>query len=122
VTPRPSARFASETEPEMASSPIAEVKGKNASAPPELIPVKASVFDDDFFQASSAREAMIAEEPTHYSTSSRVQKEESCSMTEEVFPVETSVRLPSFSGAMTAAVDTAVPDELDIPAFLRRGN
>jgi cell division protein FtsZ len=122
VTPRPSARFASETEPEIGSSPIAEVKGKNASAPPELIPVKASVFDDDFFQASSAREAMNAEEPTHFSAASLVQKGESCSITEEVFPVEASVRIPSFGGAGTAAVDTGVPDELDIPAFLRRGN
>jgi cell division protein FtsZ len=122
VTPRPSARFASETEPEVGSSPIAEVREKIASTPPELIPVKASVFDDDFFRASSLREARIAEEPTHFSAASRVQKEEICSIMEEVFPVETPVRVPHFGGAVTAAVDTAVPDELDIPAFLRRGN
>jgi cell division protein FtsZ len=119
VTPRPSSRFASEPELEVASSSLSEVKEKPASASPELIPVKASVFDDDFFQ----REERIAgREVTHFSASSHVQKEEICRMTEEVFPVEASARVPSYGGAVTAAADTAVPDELDIPAFLRRGN
>jgi cell division protein FtsZ len=119
VTQRPSPRFASEPELEVASSSLSEVKEKPASASPELIPVKASVFDDDFFQ----REERIAgREVTHFSASSHVQKEEICRMTEEVFPVEASVRVPSYGGAVTAAADTAVPDELDIPAFLRRGN
>jgi cell division protein FtsZ len=117
VTPRPSPRFASEPELELGSSPSTEVKEKPAS--PELIPVKASVFDDDFFQ----REGRIAErEVTHVSASSHVQREEIRGVTEEVFPVEASVRVPSYGGGVTAAAETAVPDELDIPAFLRRGN
>jgi cell division protein FtsZ len=132
VTPRPSPRFASE--PELASPSAGEGRERNASAgsgaPPELIPVKASVFDDDFFQAASAAGETIPEgglperfrEPTHSSASARVQQENVCSVTEEVFPVETSVRAPSFGGGVAATVDHSEPDELDIPAFLRRGN
>jgi cell division protein FtsZ len=119
VTPRPSSRFASEPELEVASSSLSEVKEKPANASPELIPVKASIFDDDFFQ----REERLAErEVTHVSASSHVKREEILSVTEEVFPVEASVRVPSYGGGVTAAAETAVPDELDIPAFLRRGN
>ena len=131
VTPRPSPRFASEGEPGSPSSFAADRKEKASApapdAPPELIPVKASVFDDDFFHASSEVELSVEEgisveeEPTHISTSSRVQKEEVRNVTEEVFPLEATIRQPAFGGAMTAATD-AGPDELDIPAFLRRGN
>jgi cell division protein FtsZ len=133
ATPRPSPRFASEPEP--ASSIVEEKKERAANAgpgaPPELVPVKASVFDDDFFQASSARGEMMSEEgglperfrgPTHVSSPVRVQQEEIRSLTEEISPVEASVRAPSFGGAATMAADLAAPDELDIPAFLRRGN
>jgi cell division protein FtsZ len=135
VMSRPSPRFASEPEAEAMSAPVSDKKENAASAgagaSPELIPVKASVFDDDFFRASSLREEMIAEEsglperfrePTHLSTPLRVQQEEIRSVTEEVFPSEASVRVPSFGGAGVVAVDPAVSDELDIPAFLRRGN
>ena len=57
TTPRANAaRFASEVEREAVSAPAAPVferKGSGeASAPAELLPVPASVFDDDFFQAS----------------------------------------------------------------------
>jgi cell division protein FtsZ len=133
ATPRPSPRFASEPEP--ASSIVEEKKERAASAgpgaPPELVPVKASVFDDDFFQASSAGGEMMSEEgglperfrgPTHVSSPVRVQQEEIRSLTEEISPVEASVRAPSFGGAAMLAADLAAPDELDIPAFLRRGN
>jgi len=124
VTPRPSPRFASEAEQTSAAT----------GAPPELIPVKASVFDDDFFKASSLRAEMKIEadgvegepqrfkEPTHFSTSARVQPEDIRGLTEEVPVVESSVRMPSFGGAAMVAGEHAVPDELDIPAFLRRGN
>ena len=60
-------------------------------------------------------------EATHFSMSPRIKEEEVRSVTEEVFPVEASVRVP-FVGGTAAAVDHAEPDELDIPAFLRRGN
>jgi len=84
VTTRPSPRFASEPEAEPVSSPVVEAKEKKAAsnghgAPPELVPVKASVFDDDFFRASSLRgepeEGVLPERfrepahsPTHLST------------------------------------------------------
>jgi cell division protein FtsZ len=123
ATPRPSPRFASEAEVEPMSAPAGEWREKSAStgagAPPELVPVPASVFDDDFFRASASRAELIPEaEPTHFSAQARVQDEAVSSVTEEVFPLET--RMPSYGGATT--VDQAVPDELDIPAFLRRGN
>jgi cell division protein FtsZ len=125
VMPRPSPRFASEGEPGAPSSFPGDKKekasGPTSDAPPELIPVKASVFDDDFFHASSELELSVDEEPTHISTSSHVQKDEIRNVTEEVFPLEATIRQPAFGGAMTAAID-AGPDELDIPAFLRRGN
>jgi cell division protein FtsZ len=139
VTTRPSPRFASEPEAEPMSQPVVEAKEKKAAsnghgAPPELVPVKASVFDDDFFQASSSRgetapgEGGLLErfrEPhvsTHLSASGRVQEEAIHSVTEEVFPVEASVRAPFSGGTVATAVDHVESDELDIPAFLRRGN
>jgi cell division protein FtsZ len=134
VSPRPSPRFASETEPEPAISQIVEAKEKTANnghvVPPELVPVKASVFDDDFFQASSTREELVLEgnrvegglhDRSHHAGPGRGKDEEIHSMTEDVFPVEASVRVP-FVGSSVAAAEHAEPDELDIPAFLRRGN
>jgi cell division protein FtsZ len=135
VSPRPSPRFASEPEPELMSSPVVEAKEKIVSngqvvAPPELVPVKASVFDDDFFQASSTREHLVLEgngvegglpDRSHLSGPGRGKDEEIHSVTEDVFPVEASVRMP-FVGSSVAAAEHAEPDELDIPAFLRRGN
>jgi cell division protein FtsZ len=138
TTSRPSARFASEPEIEPISSPLVEGKEKASShghgAAPELVPVRASVFDDDFFRASSARAEMNSEgngmegglpelfrEASHFSAPMRIEKEEIRSITEEVFPSEAAVRVP-LGGAVAAAVDHTEPDELDIPAFLRRGN
>jgi cell division protein FtsZ len=108
------------------NTPTGEGREKGPSAgqgaPPELVPVKASVFDDDFFRASTSRVELVSgAEPTHFSAPVRVQQEEVSSVTEEVFPLEASVRVPSFA-AGTVAVANAEPDELDIPAFLRRGN
>jgi cell division protein FtsZ len=130
VTPKPTPRFASEPEPETTNAPVAETKEKVASpaAPPELIPVKASVFDDDFFQAASTSGEIAPEEsslpgrlkePTHVSVPLRVQLEGVPNATEELPVAEPPARAPSFGGA---AAEIAEPDELDIPAFLRRGN
>jgi cell division protein FtsZ len=145
TTPRPASRFASEAEaePKPMNAPAAgEVRerssgagaGSVSGAPPELIPVKASVFDDDFFRASSSRAELLPEvdgtegalperfrDATHFAAPGRVQPEEVHSVTEDVFPLEPSVRVPSFGGA-AAPMDHAESDELDIPAFLRRGN
>ncbi|MGD0445291.1 MAG: cell division protein FtsZ [Edaphobacter sp.] len=124
VSPRPSPRFASETEAEP-NAAFGERKEKISSvgASPELIPVKASVFDDDFFQSEKrAKEMSFEEGPTHVSAPAHVHREEFFTVTEEVSAPETSVRVPSFGGGAQSAVENAVPDELDIPAFLRRGN
>ncbi len=134
VTPRPTPRFASEPELELSSSPVIEGKEKTASgghdAAPELVPVRASVFDDDFFRTSSTRDEMVFEgirmegglhERGPISGTGRVKDEEVRILTEDVFPVEAAARVP-FGGTPEAAVNHAEPDELDIPAFLRRGN
>jgi cell division protein FtsZ len=133
VTPRPATmRFASEMEAEpvrevalpvreadVVKEPIAKVE---SSSPVELVPVPASVFDDDFFRApgshgEKAAEVERAREATHFSAQVRVQQEDIHSTTDSV--VDSSVRVPAFGNAAVAAAE---PDELDIPAFLRRGN
>jgi cell division protein FtsZ len=73
---------------------------------PELIPLAASVFDDDFFRASRARGEAglgggIAVETAHVSAA----------------PAN-DVRL--FAGATASHGEQTEADELDIPAFLRR--
>jgi cell division protein FtsZ len=134
VTPRPAPRFASEPELEVLSTPVVEGKEKAANAghdaAPELIPVKASVFDDDFFRTRSTRDEVVPAgngmeaglpERCQVSDTGRAKDEEVHILTEEVFPVEAAVRAP-FGGGTVSAVGHAEPDELDIPAFLRRGN
>ena len=66
---------------------------------PELLPVRASVFDDDFFRRPKVDESARGAE-------------------EAGFKQRTDVRVPSFAGY--AAEGNAETDELDIPAFLRR--
>lgn len=69
--------------------------------PSELVPVPASVFDDDFFLRPRRAEdgTHSVEEPT----------------------LRTDVRVPSFGG-LAPAEPQEEHDELDIPAFLRRGS
>jgi cell division protein FtsZ len=130
VTPRPAPRFASEPEAEPLSTQVVERKEKAVGhdVAPELIPVKASVFDDDFFRTTSARDKVDFDgmegglhDGCQISGTGRVKDEEVHMVTEDVFPVEAAVRVP-FGGSIVAAADHAQPDELDIPAFLRRGN
>jgi cell division protein FtsZ len=129
VSPRPSPRFASEMEaqPSAASGERREkIASAGAEGSPELVPVKASVFDDEFFQAGTradgTRVGMNLEgEPTHFTSHAHVQREEFFTATEEVSSPEAS-RVGSFGGVAPAATAHAEPDELDIPAFLRRGN
>jgi cell division protein FtsZ len=138
-TPRAAApRFASETEAEavVAQPPVAPVVEvtevfavAEGSGGPELIPVPASVFDDDFFRAMPSVEAAGGtglperyREHTHVSVPVRVQQEDVRRVTEELPVAEVGSRVPSFGGVVAAPVDAAEPDELDIPAFLRRGN
>lgn len=120
-------------EPEAVSGVCGDkvVGAEHGAPPPELIPVKASVFDDDFFRsAQPPRQEAIPEEGrlaqrfaevTHFSGSGHLQMED-VRVTEEIFPLEASVRAPSYGSGLTAGVENVEPDELDIPAFLRRGN
>ncbi|MDW5264160.1 MULTISPECIES: cell division protein FtsZ [Acidobacteriaceae] len=130
------ARFASEAEFEATptfkpedSSPesFTEVQrpAARAEASPELIPVPASVFDDDFFQGSGSGEeadsdgtSTRARETSHFSAPARVQQQENVRVV-MAEPGEAAVRGTSFNDAAGAAAES---DELDIPAFLRRGN
>jgi cell division protein FtsZ len=126
-------KFASEVVPEpvVAAAPVAEVeaapvvetKTMEAKPSPELVPVAASVFDDDFFKSRTAREEVTEptmperyREPAHVGVAAYVHQEDNRST------VEPSGRVPAFGGPVAVATDHAEPDELDIPAFLRRGN
>jgi cell division protein FtsZ len=65
---------------------------------PELVPVRASVFDDDFFR--------------------RPKDELSAKAAEEAAKQWPDAKIPSFAGYV--GENAADNDELDIPAFLRR--
>jgi cell division protein FtsZ len=137
---RPDApRFASEPQP---VAPPVEKKDPmgdtGLDASPELVPVPASVFDDDFFKASLSRGEAVEtvgkadrvetelpyhfREPTHFSAPVHVQPESVRRVTDEPAIGEPSVSVPSFGGVVAVPADHVEPDELDIPAFLRRGN
>ena len=136
--------------PPEAPAPVAAETFAPPAAPrapePELIPVRASVFDDDFFKSPIPRfadstparietpQAAAFEprfEPSRYfSGGSDVQSEEVRSV---VAPLVTSATVPAtsvepltrpgtFAGATSTESEGAEPDELDIPAFLRRGS
>jgi cell division protein FtsZ len=134
-------KFASEAVPEPTAAPAAPlvetkepasvVEASAAEIRPaqELVPVPASVFDDDFFKASPAGgdavETGLPErfrEPAHAAMVSRVQHDDAWRATAELHVADPLVRAPSFGNAMAVPADHAEPDELDIPAFLRRSN
>ncbi|MBE7180294.1 MAG: cell division protein FtsZ [Terriglobus roseus] len=75
---------------------------------PELVPVAASVFEDDFFLRGRRRsEDQTPAEPAFDAESQ----------------LRTDVRVPTFGGlAPVAEPEQSEHDELDIPAFLRRGS
>ena len=103
--------------------------------PTELIPVPASVFDDDFFRSNGMGgqprtqerpvERRVVPEPEEsrsweahdYSAAGRVQEEAVRSEVFHVRAAEPAAKTPEFSEP-----EQTQPDELDIPAFLRRGN
>jgi cell division protein FtsZ len=131
--PRPEApRFASEPGPELPIAPMVEKEQSKAGgekSQAELIPVSASVFDDDFFRhpAPITEAEMERTEPqlpkrfresTHFSEPAHVQKEDVRIVADAPTAGDALVHGSSFVGG----ADRAEPDELDIPAFLRRGN
>lgn len=147
-TPRPVApRFASESAPEpvvaAVPEPMVEMAAPEVFEPgvpagrgyenkvgQELVPVPASVFDDDFFQSSPSLGDAPAEpgmpehfrETAHISTGLRVQRDDPRCATVESHVADPAVRVPPFGGSAAATGDRAEPDELDIPAFLRRSS
>ncbi len=123
--------------------PTPEVVEHKLSEPPppiarqELIPVPRSVFDDDFFRASTHRQDLSRreEEPRAEAADTRmpsargfdspeprplrVQFQESPRPFEE--PTEYGVSEPTVRFTGTPGPEPSESDELDIPAFLRRG-
>jgi cell division protein FtsZ len=96
---------------------------------PELVPVAASIFDDDFFRASATRSVPPEpqperETPSRYDaiSSGRAAFGETRILELEHAPIEAPARVPSFAGLATSPTDNGDADELDIPAFLRRGH
>ena len=95
---------------------------------PELVPVKRSVFDDDFFrtgrftvsgpQSSSAEYRMPSARGFDHPDAVRPLRIQSEPENPGQVSSEPVIRVPAFSGLPEAAES----DELDIPAFLRRGN
>jgi cell division protein FtsZ len=148
-TPRPAApRFASESVSEQMVTPPPQAMAEIAGAPEilenstpvgrgsenkvgqELVPVPASVFDDDFFQSSPSQRDAPAEpgmperfrETAHASAGLRVHHDDPRGAMAESHITDPVARVPTFGGSAAATVDHAEPDELDIPAFLRRSN
>jgi cell division protein FtsZ len=102
---------------------------------PELKPVPASVFDDDFFRSSTFGRPVESFRPeTHRDQAPRspedydipkplrIQYAEARESAPGAVVPEPTVRVPSFAGAQPPVTTQPEPDELDIPAFLRRGN
>jgi cell division protein FtsZ len=121
---RPSPRPAAEPLELVPESRGASEPAKSTGPNPALIPVSASVFDDDFFRTSPSR-APVKHQPdellrvetgveggTYLSAPENVQSTNPVS--------EPGVRV-SFAGA-GAQADSQESDELDIPAFLRRSH
>jgi cell division protein FtsZ len=82
----------------------------DAEREPELVPVAASIFDDDFFRSASARNRVTGESEIIGSA-----------VAEQIASAPASIdekRL--FAGASSSAAEHSETDELDIPAFLRR--
>jgi len=81
-------------------------------AEPELVPVSASVFDDDFFRTTYiGGRAQVEDEEMETAVASR---------TEIGAAMESASEVRLFAGASASHAGHPESDELDIPAFLRR--
>jgi cell division protein FtsZ len=90
---------------------IAETGDVGRDSEPELVPVSASVFDDDFFRSASGRNRAAAGSEIVGSTVADQAAGAPASS-------EEGARL--FAGASGSQAEQPETDELDIPAFLRR--
>ncbi|HEY2039478.1 MAG TPA: cell division protein FtsZ [Edaphobacter sp.] len=123
---RPSPRAAAEPLELVPESTEISQTSKSTVPNPALIPVPASVFDDDFFRTSpSSSRTPVKHQPdellrveTGVEGGSYLSAPENVQSTGPVS--EPGVRV-SFAGAGTQA-DSPESDDLDIPAFLRRSH
>ncbi|GAC1420162.1 MAG: hypothetical protein NVSMB62_13910 [Acidobacteriaceae bacterium] len=126
---------------EMGQAPALDQRGpavNGQATQPELVPVPASVFDDDFFRTERVR-ARVADTLSNAAQLPRVESRESDAIVGSgtratTFPgyatAGPAVReyvAPESSGALYAGASgsgaaVGESDELDIPAFLRRGH
>lgn len=84
---------------------------------PELVPVPASVFDDDFFRKPNNELRSMAASATSWQGPARDESAAVAVQTREEEPRWTEPRVPTFVGHGGAEIEA---DDLDIPAFLRR--
>jgi cell division protein FtsZ len=99
---------------------VREERGYASDPEPELRAVSASIFDDDFFRASNERpnpSYPIAEASVRVDTGVRESAHHPA-----VENVQSVGTVSPFTAPVSAAADASEPDELDIPAFLRRGH
>ena len=100
---------------------------------PELVPVAASVFDDEFFRTPRVRPRPAVEpgpvepEPSQPETSDfsfdpQLQHVQAQSCVPECDSAEAARQIRLFAGANASPAGPAESDELDIPAFLRRSH
>jgi cell division protein FtsZ len=110
-------QFASGVASEPVSGPRMVLRPESGEASRrELVPVPASVFDDDFFRRPVAEPEGFGEPVSNDLSSTRgVQPESETRMHYEP-------RVPTFAGYAGPAVPESATDELDIPAFLRRSH
>ncbi len=128
VTPPEPVRVANEPlritpprEPEPERMHGAYVPSASAEPKPELVPVPASVFDDDFFRKSND-ELRPGQEQRSWETS-RETRDSGETETNPAQPEKThwpEAKVPSFAGYAGGGSSSSEEDELDIPAFLRR--
>jgi cell division protein FtsZ len=146
--PEPPAESHFATRPEQAPAAQPPVQAPPQPAP-ELVPVPASIFDDEFFrsptpprrfeepvaapsapspapafQFTPAPLAPLPETPLRYDTvpTQRTAYGETRILELEHSQIEAPARVPSFASLTAAHAETGESDELDIPAFLRRGH
>jgi cell division protein FtsZ len=111
-------------EPEPERMHGAYVPAASAEPKPELVPVPASVFDDDFFRQSND-ELKPSPETRSWETSRETRETESSRELDSIGapPQKThwpEAKVPSFAGYAGGGSSSSEEDELDIPAFLRR--
>ncbi|HEX9201787.1 MAG TPA: cell division protein FtsZ [Acidobacteriaceae bacterium] len=114
----PEAEFDAEADDEADDQPVMgdDVPAVRRRSEPELVPVSASVFDDDFFRTTYG-----PQRPGKDMAFVAVQSVSSTGP--EMHPVpEPAEGVRLFAGATASQAEHSDSDELDIPAFLRRSH